>query len=100
MFKKLRDNYRIKKNVNKCPSCGCEELTTSNFVFDDPYNPFVEETWTKCKKCGRFKHHWAYGFLYVSDWKDTATPSFFNRIVYEIKTKLHKKHDDKNDLPF
>ena len=88
------------KNRDACPTCGCTETKHSSFYHDQG---FMEEEFTACKNCGRLKHHWSYGCLYVADWKDASkvplnyrVKSFFKKFGKLFK----KKQKDYDDLPF
>lgn len=93
---------KLKKNKDKCPSCGCQELDHAYFRHDQG---FLEEEWYSCKKCKRLKYHWSYGCTYVEDWKDMSIPplkyrikQFFIRLLDHRKRKGRRHQND--DLPF
>lgn len=90
------------KDHDKCPTCGCTETYRDTFLHDQG---FTEEVIEKCKNCGRLKHHWAYGCLYVVDWKDAFKVPFGYKIKSFLKKlgRLFKKKQSKKDydaLPF
>lgn len=52
--------------IEQCPKCG--NSTTKKTTYRGPMG--VEEYTIKCTNCGYVKEHWAYGMLYIVDWKD------------------------------
>ena len=80
---------------DKCPSCKCSETVTHNFTHDQG---FLEETWAECKQCGRLKHHWSYGCLYIENWKDKTYPPLKYRIREFLKKLFRKKRISKVDI--
>lgn len=85
------------RKKDKCPSCGCTETITDKSSLE----PGLElETEERCKKCRRVKYHWAYGTVYVDNWKNVFKQPILFRIKGFMKRRTSNNTKTEEDLPF